>query len=394
MVRAAGAKEVHVRISCPPTISPCFYGVDTPRKSELIAATHTHRGDPRVSRGRQRRLSEPRRAVERGRHASAAPTAPRATPATIRSPFPSDEATLSAARADARYEGRTGGEMRSTPRTRATEDTDTSGADRAPCAVLCVLCVLCVVRAAVAAQEPRGAAGRLGGAAPGRDRQARGPRLRHPDQRVAHGAAHGRARRRCPRCFRRSPSRPTATSATARSCCSPASTIRGRRTRCASRWPARTIGCAPPRTAFSSTTPIRAMVPQFLAALDKEQGEFVRPALVRALAAHGDDAAGAPGAAARGRARRGLLPERRHRGARRPQGAIRLRRARRRRQARRAAPGRCGDGAGQDRRQARAGDAGRASSARRRGRRSRRSRPPSACSASIAGRTRAISSRR
>src|SRR5436190_2525442 len=41
MVRMAGAKEVHVRISCPPTISPCFYGVDTPRKSDLIAATHT-----------------------------------------------------------------------------------------------------------------------------------------------------------------------------------------------------------------------------------------------------------------------------------------------------------------------------------------------------------------
>ena len=41
MVRAAGAKEVHVRISCPPTISPCFYGVDTPRRSELMAATHT-----------------------------------------------------------------------------------------------------------------------------------------------------------------------------------------------------------------------------------------------------------------------------------------------------------------------------------------------------------------
>jgi amidophosphoribosyltransferase len=39
MVRAAGAKEVHVRISCPPTISPCFYGVDTPSRSELIAAT-------------------------------------------------------------------------------------------------------------------------------------------------------------------------------------------------------------------------------------------------------------------------------------------------------------------------------------------------------------------
>ncbi len=41
MVRAAGAKEVHMRIACPPTISPCFYGVDTPSKSELIAATHS-----------------------------------------------------------------------------------------------------------------------------------------------------------------------------------------------------------------------------------------------------------------------------------------------------------------------------------------------------------------
>jgi amidophosphoribosyltransferase len=41
MVRAAGAREVHMRISCPPTISPCFYGVDTPQRSELIGATHT-----------------------------------------------------------------------------------------------------------------------------------------------------------------------------------------------------------------------------------------------------------------------------------------------------------------------------------------------------------------
>jgi len=38
MVREAGAKEIHMRISCPPTISPCYYGVDTPNKSELIAA--------------------------------------------------------------------------------------------------------------------------------------------------------------------------------------------------------------------------------------------------------------------------------------------------------------------------------------------------------------------
>jgi amidophosphoribosyltransferase len=41
MVRAAGATEVHMRISCPPTVSPCFYGVDTPQRSELIAATHS-----------------------------------------------------------------------------------------------------------------------------------------------------------------------------------------------------------------------------------------------------------------------------------------------------------------------------------------------------------------
>ncbi|MEO8657564.1 MAG: amidophosphoribosyltransferase, partial [Bryobacteraceae bacterium] len=41
MVRNAGAAEVHLRISCPPTVSPCFYGVDTPTKSELIAANKT-----------------------------------------------------------------------------------------------------------------------------------------------------------------------------------------------------------------------------------------------------------------------------------------------------------------------------------------------------------------
>jgi amidophosphoribosyltransferase len=38
MVRESGAKEVHMRISCPPTISPCYYGVDTPSKNQLIAA--------------------------------------------------------------------------------------------------------------------------------------------------------------------------------------------------------------------------------------------------------------------------------------------------------------------------------------------------------------------
>mgnify|MGYP001598705110 FL=1 len=41
MVRAAGATEVHLRISCPPTISTCYYGVDTPSKKDLIAANQT-----------------------------------------------------------------------------------------------------------------------------------------------------------------------------------------------------------------------------------------------------------------------------------------------------------------------------------------------------------------
>lgn len=41
MVRQAGAREVHLRISCPPTISPCYYGIDTPTKEELIGSTHS-----------------------------------------------------------------------------------------------------------------------------------------------------------------------------------------------------------------------------------------------------------------------------------------------------------------------------------------------------------------
>ncbi|MBI5343156.1 MAG: amidophosphoribosyltransferase, partial [Deltaproteobacteria bacterium] len=41
MIRSAGAKEVHVRISSPPTAFPCFYGIDTPLRRDLIAATHT-----------------------------------------------------------------------------------------------------------------------------------------------------------------------------------------------------------------------------------------------------------------------------------------------------------------------------------------------------------------
>jgi len=41
MIRAAGAKEIHLRISSPPYSYPCFYGIDTPTRQELIAANYS-----------------------------------------------------------------------------------------------------------------------------------------------------------------------------------------------------------------------------------------------------------------------------------------------------------------------------------------------------------------
>jgi amidophosphoribosyltransferase len=41
MLRGAGAREVHLRISAPPTTHPCYYGIDTPTRSELVAASHS-----------------------------------------------------------------------------------------------------------------------------------------------------------------------------------------------------------------------------------------------------------------------------------------------------------------------------------------------------------------
>ena len=57
MLREAGASEVHVRISSPPTMNSCHYGIDTPTRGELIAANQSDRGDPRVHRSGQPRLS-------------------------------------------------------------------------------------------------------------------------------------------------------------------------------------------------------------------------------------------------------------------------------------------------------------------------------------------------
>jgi amidophosphoribosyltransferase len=41
MVRDAGAREIHLRISCPPTRWPCHYGIDMPTREELIASSHS-----------------------------------------------------------------------------------------------------------------------------------------------------------------------------------------------------------------------------------------------------------------------------------------------------------------------------------------------------------------
>ena len=41
MIRNAGAREVHMRLSSPPTSFPCYYGIDTPSRKELISSSHT-----------------------------------------------------------------------------------------------------------------------------------------------------------------------------------------------------------------------------------------------------------------------------------------------------------------------------------------------------------------
>jgi amidophosphoribosyltransferase len=40
-IREAGAKEVHMRVSCPPHRYPCYYGIDFPTREELIASSHS-----------------------------------------------------------------------------------------------------------------------------------------------------------------------------------------------------------------------------------------------------------------------------------------------------------------------------------------------------------------
>ena len=63
LVREAGATEVHLRISCPPTVSPCYYGIDTPTREELLAS-EVSRVRPQLPIGMSPELSSSKRMLE------------------------------------------------------------------------------------------------------------------------------------------------------------------------------------------------------------------------------------------------------------------------------------------------------------------------------------------
>ena len=67
MLKDAGAKEVHLRISSPPIRNPCHYGVDMSTREEMVAHERTRRRDRRGARRRLARLPVPRRRLRSGR---------------------------------------------------------------------------------------------------------------------------------------------------------------------------------------------------------------------------------------------------------------------------------------------------------------------------------------
>ena len=101
MVRAAGAREVHMRVSSSPVTGPCYYGIDTPTREELIAANMSSRRD------RGRSSASTRSAICRSTECSSrfpadrTGSATRASPATIRRRLPpTRRSSASAAAAD------------------------------------------------------------------------------------------------------------------------------------------------------------------------------------------------------------------------------------------------------------------------------------------------------
>ncbi len=68
MVRQAGAKEVHMRVSSPPTTHSCFYGIDTPERGKLLAARNSVEEMAQLDRRGQPGVHLDRRAVPCARH--------------------------------------------------------------------------------------------------------------------------------------------------------------------------------------------------------------------------------------------------------------------------------------------------------------------------------------
>ena len=89
MIRAAGAREVHLRLGSPPITGPCLYGIDTPTREELIAATHSIEEIRAIPRRRLARLSLARRHAARGRREQRATVTP-ASPGSYPTPIPGD----------------------------------------------------------------------------------------------------------------------------------------------------------------------------------------------------------------------------------------------------------------------------------------------------------------
>ena len=89
MLREAGAAEVHFRVSSPPYRWPCFYGMDTGRRSDLLAADMSVGEISRLPRRRLARLPRSRPPRRRHRRAAARRSAPRASPASTRCRCPS-----------------------------------------------------------------------------------------------------------------------------------------------------------------------------------------------------------------------------------------------------------------------------------------------------------------